>query len=216
MHHNISEGRSMKITKRQLKRIIREEYARVINEAIMVDRPDQMSGVSDKLSVIDQYDQQRNEWLAQNGTSRSGRKLKKYSSQERNGLAMSKTARVYLQDFEPRIAVLKAELDSAVSAGDQEKIGGFKGLAAQMRKLIYHDDAGLESVVGGTRFGKGGILASISKAIARNKRILDVDEGLRNELYQIQQFLQMLLRFSESKMTKREIRNQDFYGGEVP
>ena len=198
----------MKITRRQLRKIIKE--------AVMVDAPDEMSAVSDKLGVIDQYDQQRNDWLAENGTSRSGRKLKKYASQERNGLVMSKVARVYLSDFEPRISELKLELDNAVRAGDKEKIGGNKGLAAQMRRIIYYENAGLEDVVGHTRFGNGGILASIGKAIARNKRILDVDQGLRNELYQIKQYLDMLLKFSERNMSKRDRGTQGFYGGDVP
>lgn len=198
----------MKITRRQLRQIIKE--------AVMVDTPDDMSAVSDKLGVIDQYDQQRNDWIAENGTSRSGRKLKKYESQERNGLVMSKVARVYLSDFEPRIAELKMELDDAVRAGDQEKIGGLKGLAAQMRRIIYYEDSGLEGVVGGSRFGKGGILAAIGKAIARNKRILEVDQGLRNELYQIQQYLKMLLNFSERQMSRRDRGMQGFYGGDVP
>ena len=199
----------MKITKRQLRRIIKEASRNLVFEAgKIVDDPGQMSSVSSKLSMIDNYDMQREDWLSKNSTNRSGRRLKKHAKQTRNGEALSAVARVYLEDFEPEVSRLKSEIDNAMRAGDNDAIEGPEGLAMQVRRLIYVKDAGLESVVGVARFSSGGILAAIGRVTASNRRILDVDRGLRQELLDIKQYLTMLNNWAEQTLRSMNVNTR--------
>lgn len=141
-----------------------------------------MSSVEDKLAVIDQYDQQRDEWLSTNG-SRRGKVLKRWSSQKSNGDQMSTVAREYIQNFEPKISQIKMRVDDAYRNGDKKE---FIKQAMELTNIIFQTEPGTS--VGRGRWSSS-IYSTLGAVTSRNRRILDVDRDLRNELLQIKNWI---------------------------
>lgn len=178
----------MKITERQLRSTIRKELRKtVINEApTMVRSLNDVSSVGEKIAIINQYDDIRNDYLDNQG-SRRGNVMAKWRSHKNNGEKLTLVARAYVERFEPRIHALKLDLDDAQRAGDSREV---KRLADDLFNIIYYENANLPINTG--RFGKGGIGAAIGMVTGNRKIIMGTDMPLRRELIQIKNWLDRL------------------------